>query len=127
MVITLLRYLGSAGVRVKREEVAQKLLALLPKEGGVLMQTMAEEWIEEGKQIGLQEGRQAGWQNQRTIILRVLQKRFQPTEEMQRDLAQQLAKISDDKILLHLVELALEVMILPDFRAQLQGLLVASR
>jgi predicted transposase YdaD len=127
MVITLLRYLGSAGIRVKREEVAQKLLALLPKEGGVLMQTMAEEWIEEGKQIGLQEGRQAGWQNQRTIILRVLQKRFQPTEEMQRDLAQQLAKISDDKILLHLVELALEVMILPDFRAQLQGLLVASR
>lgn len=123
MVITLLRYLGSAGVRVKRDEVAQKLLALLPKEGGVLMQTMAEEWIEEGKQIGLQEGRQ----NQRTMILRVLQKRFQPTEEVQRDLAQQLAKISDDKILLHLVDLALEVMLLPDFRARLQGLLAASR
>lgn len=67
MVITLLRYLGSAGVRVKREEVAQKLLALLPKEGRVLMQTMAEEWIEEGKQIGLQ----AGWQSQRTMILLV--------------------------------------------------------
>lgn len=122
MVITLLRYLGRTGVQVKREEVAQKLLALLPKEGGVLMQTMAEEWIEEGKQIGLQEGRQ----NQRTIILRVLQKRFQPTEEIQRDLAQQLAKISDDKILLHLVDLALEVMILPDFRARLHGLLAAS-
>lgn len=86
------------------------------------MQTMAEEWIEEGKQIGLQEGRQ----NQRIMILRVLQKRFQPAEEIQRDLAQQLAKISDDKILLHLVDLALEVMILPDFRARLQGLLAAS-
>lgn len=48
MVVALLRYLGRAGLKVDKEEMAQKLVALLPKEGGILMQTMADEWIEEG-------------------------------------------------------------------------------
>ncbi|MEZ4727942.1 MAG: Rpn family recombination-promoting nuclease/putative transposase [Caldilineaceae bacterium] len=115
MMITLLRYLGRAGVQVKREEVAQKLLALLPKEGGVLMQTMADEWIEEGKQIG-----------QRTMILRILQRRFYQSEESLQGLAQQLAQITDDRLLIQLADLALEVMVLPDFRTRLQGLLTES-
>ncbi len=124
MVVALLRYLGRAGIQVRKEEVAQKLLALLPKEGGMLMQTMAEEWIEEGKRIGLQEGRQEGQQEgQRAVILRILQRRFQPNEESLQSLAQQLAQIADERVLLQLVDLSLEVMALPDFAAKLQGLL----
>ncbi|MCB0126942.1 MAG: hypothetical protein KDE58_32000, partial [Caldilineaceae bacterium] len=58
MVVALLRYLGRAGSQLDKDEVAGKLAELLPTEGGVLMQTMAEEWLEEGKVIGRQEGRQ---------------------------------------------------------------------
>ncbi|MFN8446858.1 MAG: Rpn family recombination-promoting nuclease/putative transposase [Caldilineaceae bacterium] len=43
MVLTLLRYIGRAATRIDRSEMAQKLLTYLPKEGGVLMQTMAQE------------------------------------------------------------------------------------
>ncbi|MCE7982020.1 MAG: Rpn family recombination-promoting nuclease/putative transposase [Caldilinea sp. CFX5] len=124
MVVALLRYLGRAGVQVKKEEMAQKLLALLPKEGGSLMQTMAEEWIEEGKRFGRQEGRQ---ESQRTTILRILQRRFQASEESLQGLAQQLTQISDEDVLYQLVDLALEVIVLPDFQTRLQGLSVASR
>lgn len=128
MVITLLRYLGSAGIRVKRADVAQKLLALLPKEGGVLMQTMAEEWIEEGKRIGLQEGRleerQHGRERQRTMVLRVLQRRFQPNDESLQGVAHQLAQITDEDTLIELVDIALEVIMLSDFHIRLQKLLV---
>jgi len=128
MVVALLRYLGRAGIQVKKEEVAQKLLALLPKEGGILMQTMAEEWIEEGKQIGLQEGRKEGRQEgrqegQRAMILHILQRRFQPNEEGVQSLTQQLAQIADERVLIQLVDLALEVIGLPEFHTKLQGLL----
>jgi len=127
MVAALLRYLGRAGIQVKKEVIAQKLLELLPKEGGVLMQTMAEEWIEEGKRIGLQEGRQEGRQEgQRAMIIRILQRRFQPNEESLQSLAQQLAQIADERVLLQLVDLSLEVIVLPDFRTKLQGLLAGS-
>jgi hypothetical protein len=103
--------------------VAQKLLALLPKEGGVLMQTMAEEWIEEGKRIGLQEERQYGRERQRTMILRVLQRRFQPKEESLQSVVHQLAQITDEETLIDLVDIAMEVIMLSDFRMRLQELL----
>ena len=92
------------------------------------MQTMAEEWIEEGKQIGLQEGRKEGrkegrQEGQRAMILHILQRRFQPTEESVQSLAHQLAQIADEGVLLQLVDLALEVSRLPDFHAKFHGLL----
>lgn len=55
IVAALLRYIGRSAAGVEKETVARKLLAVLPKEGGVLMQTMAEAWIEEGKVIGRKE------------------------------------------------------------------------
>lgn len=60
IVAALLRYIGRSAAGVEKETVARKLLAVLPKEGGVLMQTMAEAWIEEGKVIGRKEGRDEG-------------------------------------------------------------------
>ena len=81
------------------------------------MQTMAEEWIEEGKVIGLREGRQ---ETIRSIILRVLQRRFSPNAELLQPIAQQLAQIRDERILNQLVDSALEVMVLPDFALKVQ-------
>ena len=48
MVMALLRYIGRSAVRIDKAEMTQKLLTYLPKEGGVLMETMAQEWIEDG-------------------------------------------------------------------------------
>jgi predicted transposase YdaD len=56
MVIALLRYITRSAVKLDKAEITQQLLAYLPKEGGFLMETLAQEWIEEGKSIGLKEG-----------------------------------------------------------------------
>lgn len=60
------------------------------------------------------------------MIIRILQRRFQPNEESLQSLAQQLAQIADERVLLQLVDLSLEVIVLPDFRTKLQGLLAGS-
>lgn len=135
MVVALLRYIARSGVGVKKEVVVQKLLAVLPKEGGVLMQTMAEAWIEEGKEIGLKKGREEGREEGRKegerqksidLILRLLRRRFQPTEETLETIAFQLAQIQQEAILSQLVDLALDVLVLPDFMTKLQALLPAT-
>jgi predicted transposase/invertase (TIGR01784 family) len=126
MATALLRYIARSGVRVKKEVVTQKLLAVLPKEGGILMQTMAEEWIEKGKSIGLQEGRQEGIIEVRIeLILRLLRRRFQPDEATLQTLTKQLWQIPQAEILSQLVDLALDVLVLPDFITKLQSLIPA--
>lgn len=56
MVMALLRYISRSAVKVDKAAITQKLLTYLPQEGGVLMETLAQTWIEEGKLIGKQEG-----------------------------------------------------------------------
>jgi hypothetical protein len=114
MVVALLRYIGRAGIQVDRETVAQKLLDLLPKEGGVLMETIAEEWIEEGKLRTL-----------RSMVLRVLRRRFPPNEALLQQIEQQVAHIQREDDLNQLIDLALEVMVLPDFARRVQGFVPA--
>lgn len=118
MVVALLRYLGRSAIQLDKEEVIQKFVALLPKEGGVLMQTMAEEWIEEGKVIGRQEGRQ---ETQRALILRVLRRRFSANPLLFQQIEQHLALIHDEDDLNQLVDVALEVFVLPDFMVKVQA------
>lgn len=107
------------------------------------MQTMADEWIEEGKAIGLKEGRKEGQREgdiqgtlrtRRETILQILQVRFPPNpqlaatlpypsnEELLAQITQQLAQISDDTVLNQLVNRALTVVVLPDFATSVQAL-----
>jgi predicted transposase YdaD len=136
MVVALLRYLSRAGIKINKEEVIEKLVELLPKEGGVLMQTMAEEWIEEGKVIGLREGEKKGREEgrkegeiqgqikaNRTLILHLLRRRFPPDELLLQQVEQQLAQINDESALNQLVDSALEIIVLPDFLPRLQPFL----
>ncbi len=60
MVMGLLRYIGRSAVKIDKAEMTQKLIAYLPKEGGILMETMAQEWIEEGKKEGIDIGKKEG-------------------------------------------------------------------
>ncbi|MFZ4662894.1 MAG: Rpn family recombination-promoting nuclease/putative transposase [Caldilineaceae bacterium] len=143
MVVALLRYLSRAGVKLRKEEVVEKLVELLPKEGGILMQTMADEWIEEGKTIGLEEGEKKGRKEgrqegrievRRETILQVLQVRFPPNpqlaatlpdpsnEELLQQITGDLAQIDDEAMLNQLVNRALTVVVLPDFATSVQAL-----
>ena len=86
MVLALLRYLGRAATKIDRSEMAQKLLTYLPKEGGILMETMAQEWIAEGKEIGIDIGEARGEARgkllaQRQTLLQLLLFRFPATAE----------------------------------------------
>ncbi len=123
MVAALLRYIARSAKGVEKETVARKLLEVLPKEGGVLMQTMAEAWIEEGKTIGVKKGRK---DERIDLIVRLLRRRFQPSEETIQAITQQLTQIRQEAVLSQLVDLALDVLVLPDFITKVQALLPAS-
>ena len=99
------------------------------------MQTMAEEWIEEGKIIGLSEGEKKGrkeglqegrQETLRSMILRILQRRFSPNETLLKPIEQQLVQIGDERTLNQLVDIALEVMVLPDFVVRVQTFVPAA-
>ncbi len=123
MVVALLRYLGRASIQLGKDEVAGKLAELLPKERGVLMQTMAEQWIAEGEAKGRQEGRQ---ESLRTMTLRILQRRFATNEVQLQQIEQQLAQITDEAVLDELADAALDVLVLPDFVTRLQRVVPVS-
>ncbi|HLC16616.1 MAG TPA: Rpn family recombination-promoting nuclease/putative transposase, partial [Thermodesulfovibrionia bacterium] len=54
---TILRYLSSAGEHLNKEEVREALTKTFVEQGGNLMATLAEQWIEEGRAEGKKEGR----------------------------------------------------------------------
>lgn len=131
MVVALLRYIGRAGRAVEADDVASKFVELLPKEGGVLMKTMADGWIEEGKVIGRKEGKEEGHkegkeegrqETLRLMILHLLQRRFATHDELLPQIEAQLATITDETILNQLVDLALDVIVLPDFVRRLRDI-----
>jgi hypothetical protein len=54
------------------------------------------------------------------MILCVLQRRFPPHEALWQQIEQQLARIDDEDILTRLVDVALEVTVLPNFAIKIQ-------
>ncbi len=77
------------------------------------MQTMADEWIEQG----IEQGKLG---TLRATVLRILRRRFSPNEELLHQIEQQVAPIQREDELNQLIDLALEVMVLPDFVRKLQ-------
>ena len=129
MVLTLLRYIGRAATRIERSELAEKLLTYLPKEGGVLMETMAQEWIEEGKSRGIQIGEARGEARgkliaQRQIMVQLLHYRFPiSTEEEQKKYTAYLAQIDSLDTLTQLINQLLTAETLAEFEQKLLGYL----
>ncbi|MCE7987762.1 MAG: hypothetical protein DYG89_41895 [Caldilinea sp. CFX5] len=116
MVMALLRYITRSAVKLNRAEITQQLLAYLPKEGGFLMETLAQEWIEEGKSIGFdlgkkegidigkKEGLGQGIAAQRQTLLHLLHWRFPLSAEAQQAYAQRFAQIHNLDHLVRLVD-----------------------
>ena len=55
----MLRYLVSATDRITERDLQEAVEAVIP-EGGALMMTIAQQWLERGLQQGLQKGEQRG-------------------------------------------------------------------
>ncbi|MCB0061912.1 MAG: hypothetical protein KDE19_07350, partial [Caldilineaceae bacterium] len=99
------------------------------------MQTMAEEWIEEGKVIGRKEGEEKGRKEGeekgrkegiRVTIVQILQRRFTADEAQFARIAQQLAQVEDESVLNALVNAAFDILVLPDFMTRLNESLPVS-
>jgi flagellar biosynthesis/type III secretory pathway protein FliH len=58
---TVLRYLAGGTSKIKDEELWKAVAIAFPK-GEALVGTIAEKWVEQGKQLGLKEGLEKGWQ-----------------------------------------------------------------
>jgi hypothetical protein len=127
MLATLLRYVARAGVGARKEESRQAVMQLFPQEGGVLMQTAAQEWIEEGRQegetIGLQKGKRM---SQRRAILQILQYRFAPSAETIQRLNEQLDQIENDETLEMLMNNSLQAIHLSNFVQRLERVLASA-
>jgi hypothetical protein len=120
MMMALLRYIGRSAVKLDKAEMAQKLLTYLPKEGGALMETMAQEWIDEGFAKGIEKGKLAA---QRQTVLRLIQWRFAPPEADYTYYAAQLDQITNLDHLTQLVDQLLTSATHTEFAHTLQGYL----
>lgn len=132
MLATILRYVSRAGRGATREEIRQAVTAILPSEGGVLVATAAEQWIEEGKVLGLKQGLEQGHEQgleqgleqgrviQRRTVLKILRRRFTLTDDDVVTFADQLAHIRNIELLEKVVDDALTATVLVDFATRLE-------
>lgn len=138
MLVTILRYVSRAGRGATREDIRRAVMAVIPNDGGVLLKTAAEEWIEEGiakgfqqgieqgLEQGIEQGLERGVQAQRTTLGLFLQRRFNPTEPELVTLNQQLSQIHDLDQLTQLFNHALDAADLADFVQRLNPYLPAT-
>lgn len=76
--VTVLRYLTTTAERVTSQQIQIALAPLLQYEGDKLMTTLAQQWLEQGKLEGRQEGRQVAM---RQNIVELLDVRFQVSSQ----------------------------------------------
>lgn len=88
---TFLRYIVSAGVNVSRAELRQIVDVVLVQEGNATMATIAQEWIQEGKELGRQEAVPVV----RDLILQTVRSRFRLSDAESESVAQHVAKITE--------------------------------
>ncbi len=83
---TLLAYLARAGKKIRKEEVEEAMLELIPKEELGTEAPFAQSWIQEGIEKGIEKGREEGLQigqhlGMTALSLRLVRHRFGQVEE----------------------------------------------
>ncbi len=98
---TVLRYISAAAGSLEHDKLKHALEENLPHDGGALMQTIAQQWIEEGIEEGMEKGMEIGLQKgqehgaihaTREAIFELLDVRF---GEISPSVAATLAEIQD--------------------------------
>jgi hypothetical protein len=125
MLGVVVRYVAQTGQNLTQEDLRAAVAAVLPTDGGVLMQTLAERWLEEGLEQGLKQGQEQGLQAQRTTLLRILERRFKLSEAEMAEFTGQFAQLKTLTALTQLVDHALDAVVLADFTTQLKVYLPA--
>ncbi len=75
----VLQYLVTSAPSVQDEDVRAALKNAFPNEAEVMMNTLAERWIEQGRAVGREEGREVGREEGAIhTVLNLLQHRFGP-------------------------------------------------
>ena len=83
---TLLRYLATATDKLSERDIGQALNEVLPMLEEKFMATLAEKWLEQGRQEGLTKGQIEGIQaGERRVLLRQLELRFGSLPEEYRE------------------------------------------
>src|SRR5258708_23836737 len=62
---TVLLYLTGTNKHLTATELREAIVTSFPKQQGVVMSTLGEQWMQEGMEKGLQQGRQEGRQQGR--------------------------------------------------------------
>jgi hypothetical protein len=119
MLVTILRYVSQAGRNVTGEELRKALTSVLPAEGGTLMQTLAEQWLEQGRAQGLVA--------QRETLLLILRHRFPISDPTLAWLTDQIGKVDDLPRLMQWVNAALSADSLDAFITQMNNSLAVEQ
>ena len=118
---TVLVYLSKSTDRINREDIKEALETAFPSEGGEIMPTIAEEWIQEGFKKGMQQGMEQGMQQTaRDNILAILEVRF---ETVSQSILKRLKEINDPDVLKMLLKKALRSNSMDEFRKAMDMIL----
>jgi predicted transposase/invertase (TIGR01784 family) len=114
---TLLTYLSASAEHLDEGAVQQAIRKTFADQEGVVMATLAEKWMEQGFQRGVQQGVGLGQEtNARESVLDVLETRF---GTLPAELLQRLAEIHDIARLKHLHKTAIQTPDLESFLSEL--------
>jgi predicted transposase/invertase (TIGR01784 family) len=119
MLVTILRYVSQAGRNVTGEELRMALASALPAEGGILMQTLAEQWLAQGREQGLVA--------QRETLLLILRHRFPISDPTLAWLIDRIGKVDDLPRLMQWINAALSADSLDAFITQMNDSLAVEQ
>jgi predicted transposase/invertase (TIGR01784 family) len=119
---TVLRYVASGTDQIKREEMIKEVKHIFEEQGGDIMATLAEQWIEEGKREGKREGMQQGMQQgmlqeAREMVYEAVSSRFGIIPE---DIVREINAVEDRAVLRSLLRQAISCEDLQTFRQMLK-------
>ena len=125
MLQTVLLYATEVSGVVSEDDIRQSMRAVVPPERRDAMEkTLAQKWIQQGKEEGREEGREEGKViAQRQTLSRLLAKRFPVELEESKKFAAYLAQISDFDVLVELIDHLLLVPTVAAFEEQLKTFL----
>jgi hypothetical protein len=99
----VLRYLTVTAERVTPEQMRQALEPVLRYEGDELMSTLAQQWLEQGRQEGWQKGLQQGLWAMRQNIIDLLADRWQIPAQRFQDRLRVIENMETLRLLVRLV------------------------
>lgn len=115
---TILRYVASGADTITPEDLGRNVVQIFEGNGGDIMATLAEQWIEEGILQGIQKGHEQGMlQEAREMVYEAISSKFGTVPE---DISKKVKRIEDRKTLRALLRQAVVSETVDRFREALK-------